>query len=331
MKKVVCYVSIVVLLIGCGFAAGFFIGKSAANTEFAQVNRKVVAVRGGGYKFINPLLDYEQSENTFAELTSFKDDIQKYVNMVESQNKASLVSVYFRDLNNGPWYGVNETASFTPASLLKLPVMMAYYQEAANDPTVLSQRITVSTSTVSDIPQVIEPQHQLQPGQSYTVEQLIEAMVEESDNTAAKILIDHVPLDILEQVYKQFSIPIPTASNPNVTVTARNYGSLLRVLFNGSYLTKEYSEKALSILGQAEFKDGLVAGVPGNIMVSHKFGEYDGDNNFEELHDCGIVYYPNHPYVLCVMTQGSDLKKLTDVIEGVSGLVYSQIDDQIGQ
>jgi len=41
-----------------------------------------------------------------------------------------------------------------------------------------------------------------------------------------------------------------------------------------------------------------------------------------QLHDCGIVYYPQRPYVICVMTKGRDLDVLKNVIKGISEIVY---------
>lgn len=42
----------------------------------------------------------------------------------------------------------------------------------------------------------------------------------------------------------------------------------------------------------------------------------------KELHDCGIIYYPERPYLLCVMTEGNDLNELAGVIQNISKTVY---------
>jgi hypothetical protein len=70
-----------------------------------------------------------------------------------------------------------------------------------------------------------------------------------------------------------------------------------------------------------------VAGVPPEIVVSHKFGErhFEGDVEIEQLHDCGIVYKPNHPYMLCIMTRGHDVRTLAPVIAQISKMVYSHV------
>lgn len=326
MKKVLTVI-IVILFGAVNFAAGFFYPRHQQKQTGQDASVKTI--RSGGYKYINPLLDYEQSENTFSELTSFKQKIVNYIAAAKSHQLVSDSSVYFRDLNNGPWYEINASDQFIPASLLKLPLLMAYFKQSETDPTMLTQEIFVPTSTVESVQQVFKPQESLKLGTFYSAEKLLEFMIRNSDNAAAELLINHIPLSALQTIYSQFDIDVPTSLDPVVQISSRKYGSMLRVLFNGSYLTKDDSEKALSILAQSQFKDGLVAGIPANIMVAHKFGEYE-DSTVEELHDCGIVYYPNHPYVLCIMTKGSDVEQLAPVIKGISALVYSEIDSQLG-
>ena len=81
------------------------------------------------------------------------------------------------------------------------------------------------------------------------------------------------------------------------------------------------SEKALELLSKTTFNDGIVAGLPENIVVSHKFGEYILPDEIE-LHDCGIIYYVQNPYFLCVMTRGKDEGELKNTISGISKIIY---------
>jgi hypothetical protein len=54
---------------------------------------------------------------------------------------------------------------------------------------------------------------------------------------------------------------------------------------------------------------------------------YDPQRNplFRELHDCGIVYLPDNPYLLCVMTKGNDFAKMEKIIEEISRLSYERL------
>ena len=80
-------------------------------------------------------------------------------------------------------------------------------------------------------------------------------------------------------------------------------------------------EVAAALLAEAEFKDGIEAGVPAGLRVAHKFGEFK-DGQSVESHDCGIVYAESRTYTLCVMTRGKKAADLAEVIANVSRIVY---------
>jgi len=74
------------------------------------------------------------------------------------------------------------------------------------------------------------------------------------------------------------------------------------------------------------YKEGLVGGLPEGIKVAHKFGEraYE-ESGVKQFHDCGIIYYPNKPYLLCVMTRGDDFNTLQGIVRQVSQTVYQTV------
>jgi len=63
--------------------------------------------------------------------------------------------------------------------------------------------------------------------------------------------------------------------------------------------------------------------------VSHKFGEGGVMGGERQLQDCGIVYYPGRPYLLCVMAKGTKLENLEKFIKAVSRLVYYSVDTSV--
>jgi formylmethanofuran dehydrogenase subunit D len=81
-------------------------------------------------------------------------------------------------------------------------------------------------------------------------------------------------------------------------------------------------------MSAASFSGGLISGVPAGVSVSHKFGEkvIDASVPTLQLHDCGIVYHPRTPYLLCVMSQGRDYDELSSFIGDVSKTVYRSVE-----
>lgn len=157
-------------------------------------------------------------------------------------------------------------------------------------------------------------------------------MIIYSDNNAYEILLANIDKTFLSNVYNDFGIILPDGGHPD-SITARDFSLFLRVLYNASYLDKNYSEKALELLTETEFEGGLTLNLPKNITVAHKFGERfigtdTGQEISEELHDCGIIYYPGHPYVLCVMTKGKDFNSLALVISNISKKIYTYVSSE---
>ena len=308
------------------FFLGFFVASknNAGNTEDSdQIIRKSF-----NYKYINPILECNPDITQNNNLNSLKNTINQSINHEIQQKNINFASIYFRDLNNGPWFGINEKEYFAPASLIKVPILMTYLKKAEDDPDLLEKKIPLIVTPDGDSIQNIKPSISLTPNQEYSIEELLEKMIIYSDNDAYNTLSQNLTEDEFIQIYKDLDIDISKAfTDPNGNIiTVGNYSSFYRILFNSSYLDQDMSEKALAMLTQTQYKDGLVAGLPKNISVAHKFGERKFlDSGETQLHDCGIVYLPKKPYLLCIMTRGTDLTKASNVIKNISQKIYQTL------
>lgn len=310
-----------VLLLCSGFGVGILLSNVLVSDDSQSQETHL-----GGYKLINPLLFCNQQEGVgSSEYRQLEGNIEEFILSQIEKGAISHASVYFRDLNNGPWFGVSEEEAFSPSSLLKLPVLMAYYKEAEINPAILSQKVRYS----DDLPlleQGIPVEKQLEKGKEYSVEELLERMIVYSDNASLVLLENIIPGRSIDKVTEDVGIVTPTAQTPEDYMTVKDYSSLFRILYNASYLSRNYSEKALDLLTKGTFSQGLRAGVPEDVLISHKFGERELPNLSRQLHDCGIVYYTDHPYLLCVMTRGNDYNQLSSVISSISQQVYAEVD-----
>ena len=204
--------------------------------------------------------------------------------------------------------------------------MLAYFKEQENNPKIFSQDIIYTKEYDLYGKQAIKPEIMLEQGKTYNVKDLIGRMVVYSDNSAQQMLMKNAQ-SFWRTPYKDLGIDMPEDTQAENFMSVVDYARFFRILYNASYLNKQNSNITLGILTQTTFKDGLVAGIPPNILVAHKFGERSlGD--IKQLHDCGIVYYPSRPYLLCIMTRGTDFNNLKKVIAKISKEVYSQVDIQ---
>lgn len=310
-------------------ATSFIVGYSIASKNFQSSktdDSDEIIRKNFNYKFINPILECNSDISLNNNLTSLKKSVQQIIDKEISKKDINFASVYFRDLNNGPWFSINASEYFSPASLIKVPVLMAYLKKAESDPSILQQKIVniIDPNSGTNV-QNIKPSTTIQPNQEYTIEELLNRMIINSDNDAYNDLANNLDQNELFQIYQDLDVDISKAfTNPNGNIiTVKDYASFYRILFNASYLNQDMSEKALKLLSQSEYKEALVAGVPSTIAVAHKFGERKYlDTNETQLHDCGIIYAPNKPYLLCVMTRGSDITKANTTIKQISQQIY---------
>jgi beta-lactamase class A len=321
------------LVVGAAGCALFLVGASAGFLLRgpSYSSRTVEANRQGGYAFVNPLLTCDLAEDQpYSGFDGLQRSLGAEVDSLKSKNAVTRVSVYFRDMNFGTWTGVNADDTFIPASLMKVPLLFAYLKMSQQSPALLDQTYSISANASADSGEFFKPLQPLAPG-TYTVNQLLQAMIAGSDNNAKDILMAHVSTTSIDDVYS--TLDIPTGDEDSEDMSPKDYMVLFRVLYNATYLGRTRSQQALELLSKADFKDGIVAGT-GAQTVAHKFGErsvYLQDSSGaltlqkRELHDCGIVYYPGSPYGLCVMTEGSDFTAMAAAIADISSLVYAQV------
>lgn len=310
-----------VLLLGSLFGYAFATARYASQLE-TQIS--LLRPANSSYQFINPLVGVDLTpEQSFPEMDNIKERVGTYIKSEIAVGQAARVSVYFRNVSNAHWMALNENETFDPGSLLKVPIMMAYFKEAEMDPSVLDKKIFYAPSaTERHLPN--ELASTLVSNREYAAQDLIEAMIVDSDNAAKDLLLDNLDSKYIAEVYGDLGIPLvgPTSDR----ISAKIYASFFRRLYNATFLNREYSEKALKLLGESTFTDGIIKGLKTKIQVAHKYGErgvYDKSDALigAELHDCGILYFPNKPELLCIMTEGKDPSHLETIIQTITKIV----------
>jgi len=79
---------------------------------------KMIQVRGSGYKYISPLLECEAASGFMnGEIHNLDKLLSAYIARRTGRDGVVKIAVYYRDLNNGPAFGVNHNEEFLPASL----------------------------------------------------------------------------------------------------------------------------------------------------------------------------------------------------------------------
>lgn len=221
---------------------------------------------------------------------SLEADLESYIKKIDIQ----AASVYIEDLENGEVYAVNEDFEYMAGSLFKVPILMTFLYKGQYGPNKV----------------------------------LLEKMIVESDNEALEALRPKMSLiDYLSLVY---GIGLKQNSQNGIEITTpKEFQKVFKEIYKPRYLDPEMASKAIDLLSQTTYKNGLVAGVPEGVKVAHKYGiaraQADPESSVEiNLSDCGIVFSQD-PYMICVMVAGEDQESLEKVLAEISEIAYKNL------
>jgi beta-lactamase class A len=264
-----------------------------------------------------PNISLFQEETIIIEKDKISDgDSTKPVQNFENKTKglSGVYGLYLIDLDTNTHMGVYKKESFKAASLIKLPVMAAMLQEAEfgnldlNEEYVLKE--TDKTAGSGSL-------YDKDEGYIVTYGELVELMGKESDNTAFSISVDLLGEEKIEKVQEQFGMT-DTSIDDNSTTPA-DIASFFQKIYESEVLTKPNSEKIISYLTDTAYEEWLTAGVPRDVVVSHKYGAIP-----QTVNDAGIVY-AGKPYVVVIVSKGVVAKEADKVFPELSEGIYSDL------
>ncbi|MGV8086263.1 MAG: serine hydrolase [Candidatus Woesearchaeota archaeon] len=287
------------------------------NELFEKCNLETISSE---YELLSPDITW-LSANAFIEKQKYliidyaplKKNLSIFLDQVDGN-----YSLYFEDLTTGAWAGINEREKFIPLSLLKVPTLIATLKEVELGHVLFNTTVVLN---IEDIDARSGDLWKKGPGYNLTVKDLMEEMIKHSDNTALLTLNRRVITD--ETFFESrlaMGLPAPTLDEP--LLTPKEYSNMLRGLYLSSYLRRPFSELALTLMLETDFNSQIPAGLPPDIRVAHKVGFYDFAGSY---HDCGIIYAPNNPYILCIMSTNTTSKEADKVMSEVSRIVYDFI------
>src|SRR5450756_1800229 len=110
--------------------------------------------------------------------------------------KHFLVHYFTRGLRLGPTFGINALENYAPASLLKLPLALAYLSLADTYPGLLEKKIGYTGTTTSPLEQTFPPAVSIESGHFYSIRDMIFNMLVYSDNKSYTVLGNYFENDI---------------------------------------------------------------------------------------------------------------------------------------
>lgn len=323
-KLPIYYLLLILLVFGSAFTWLYQKPTKVIERVSERNNCSVQILRQNIYELTKPviLVDVGNEEQSF-------DHLKAKLNQFFDQQKAAGViqnaSVMFRQQSDGKWFSINPSETYSPGSIMKVVTMICYLKAAESNPSILEKKILLMRH-FGEIPEQTLTGNVLVPGNYYKVKDLIAQMIIYSDNDAAALLNRDVDFIAYQNILKDLELPIPGKAQMNYELTVKECSRLLRVLYNSSVLKPEASEYALQLLSQSGFKTGFSKYMDPSLKIARKFGERSF-GEIQQLHETGIFYYHDRPYILTVMTKGLDNKVLPEVLAQVSRIVYESLNE----
>ena len=222
-----------------------------------------------------------------------------------------VMGIAIRDLTSGDTYLLHADDVFPQASSIKITVLAELYQQ--------EQRGRAGEKNVARLNDVYTVRSEDMVPDSYimlgftpgvtrvTNRDLATMIVAVSDNSATNVLIDHVGMNNVEQMLtnlglknthlrrKMMDLEAARQGRENLS-TPREMMTLLEDIYRNKLLNKELTADFFKVLSTP--KDSSIPKLlPPDLMIANKPGELEAVRN-----DSGIVFVPNRPFVICVMT-----------------------------
>jgi beta-lactamase class A len=222
------------------------------------------------------------------------------------------VAVAIQHLRTGEAFHHNADRPMPTASLIKFPVMIEVYTQAAegkiklNDVLALRKEDKVPGSGILT--------EHFTEGATFTLGDAVRLMIAFSDNTATNLVLDRIGLEntakrmealgcpntkIHSKVFKRETSVFPERSKEFGlgSTTAREMISLLEKLHQEKLVSPEASKTMLEHLRKCDDKDKFTRFLPAGTKVAHKTGSVNAART-----DAGIIDTPAGPVALVVLT-----------------------------
>ncbi len=243
-----------------------------------------------------------------------------------AQSPGLTPGVFIADLDTGAYLNLNGTSMFSAASMIKVPILVAFFQDVDAGKIRLDEELTMRQEEVAEG----SGDMQYQPvGTRYTALETATKMIVISDNTATNMLINRLGgIDALNQRFKSWGSSATTIRNllpdlegTNVT-TPKELADLMARVVQGDFLSLRSRDRVIQIMQGTVTNTLLPSGLGEGSTIAHKTGDIGS-----MVGDVGIIDMPNGKrYVATVMVQRShNDPRAQELIRQISQTAYQAL------
>jgi len=263
----------------------------------------------------SPLSTFVSPLGTIMNLTTNNAGLEERI-LPLLENEEGVYAIVIENLNTGETYTLNEDRQFASASLYKLWVMGAVYQEI-DEGTLTKQ--TVMSDEIAKINErfnIATESAEKKGGEiAMTVEKALFDMITISDNYSALLLSQTVRLSNVKAFMEEYGYSNSHLDPP--TTTARDIAAFYGQLYNREIINEDMSTEMMALLAEQTWNDRIPKFLPEGTVIAHKTGELD-----KVKHDAGIVFTDNGDYVIVLLSETNSQQNAAEVHAQISEAVY---------
>ena len=272
----------------------------------------------------------EQATNAAVPVTALKLSqeimpLKTVVQQMVAKNTKLLPGVFFVDLETGAYLDWNGDLTFAAASMIKFPILVAFFQDVDDKKIRLDEELTLKKESIGGGAGNI----QYKPvGTKFTALEVATKMITISDNTATNMLIERLGGAVaLNQRFQNWGLtvteirnPLPDLSGTNTT-TPKELANLMAAIQQGDLISSKSRDRVLDIMRRTVTNTLLPRGLGKGATIAHKTGDIGS-----LVGDVGLVDMPSGKrYVAVAMVKRPhNNAQAKELIRQISHAAYRQ-------
>jgi beta-lactamase class A len=214
-----------------------------------------------------------------------------------------IPGVFMVDLDTGAYVDINSNASFPAASTIKIPILIAFFQDVDAGKIRLDEMLTLQKEMIAEGSGNLRTKTL---GSQYTALDIATKMITISDNTATNMLITRLGgQEVLNERFRSWGLtttmirnPLPDLQGTNTT-SPRELGDLIAKVNQGNLVSMRSRDLMLDIMRRTERDNLIPSGLGEGARAYHKTGDIGS-----MLGDAGLIDIPTGKrYIAAVMVQ----------------------------
>lgn len=234
-------------------------------------------------------------------------------------------AISIKSLNEEDSYNLNEHKVYTAASLYKLWVMAAAYQQIQEGKLKQDEVLSSDIAKLNARFKIASEDAELKEGAiSATVKESLTQMITISHNYSALLLTQRVGVTNIINFLKEngFTESSLVGKNGLPTISAYDTALFFEKLHNGELANAQYTKEMLDLLKAQERNNKLPLLLPAGTVIAHKTGELN-----KVSHDAGIVYLSEDEYIIAILSESTYPPGAVERIASISAEVYKYFNE----